>query len=65
MRHGLVAFSIPFVLTLGLEYLLPDSKGFPAGDCLVLVPTAWARFLIAAILAGGITWLWLRLRPSE
>jgi hypothetical protein len=62
MRHRLAIFSVPFAFVLGVEYLL-QQDAFPK-SCIALISVPWSRLLTAAILAGGITWLWFRLRST-
>ena len=57
-------FTGVFVFVGGFDSPLPESRGFAGGSCFALVPTPWARFFIAVILASGITWLSFRLRST-
>lgn len=59
-RHRLAVFSVPFALVLGFEYLRHARDSWP-DSCIVLIPEPWSGLLTSITLAGGATWLWLRL----
>ena len=69
MRSRLPVFAALFIAVLGFEYLLqPGSLGMPDGDFpIAFLPISWfwVRLFVALILAGGVTWLWVRLRPTR
>jgi hypothetical protein len=60
MRYKLSVFVALGAIILGLEYLFLEQpwESF-------ILSTFWQRFFIAAILAGGATWLWFQLRSAR